>query len=287
MIVILFLFSVISYCLWQKQELKKFEISEYQVTNEKVNHSFRIVVISDLHSFSYGKRNERLFQAIQSQDPDLILVPGDLIVSAQVEKYEIAEVLMRRLTALAPVVLSNGNHESRVEMPESEFYHSYRQYQKKLERNGVRILNNRTMVLQIKGNAVSVSGLEIPLSSYRKGRKPYLKPDFIDLALGRADAGHLQILLAHNPSFAEQYAAWGADLTFCGHNHGGLVRIPGIGSLISPQLELFPKYDAGEYTVLGRKVFVSRGLGTHTFHIRIFNRAQLMSVLVQPGKPQK
>lgn len=91
-----------------------------------------------------------------------------------------------------------------------------------------------------------------------------------------------QVLLAHNPRYAKEYADWGADLTFCGHNHGGLIRIPGVGSLISPQFQWFPKYDAGAFDFEGKKVIVSRGLGTHTFHIRIFNRAELVFMVIKP-----
>ena len=91
-----------------------------------------------------------------------------------------------------------------------------------------------------------------------------------------------QILLAHNPAYAPHYASWGADVAFCGHNHGGLIRIPGVGSLVSPQMTLFPQYDAGEFEINGRHVIVSRGLGTHTFHIRVFNRAQLLAVEFLP-----
>ena len=93
-----------------------------------------------------------------------------------------------------------------------------------------------------------------------------------------------QILLAHNPAYASAYAAWGADVAFCGHNHGGLIRIPGLGSLISPQFTWFPKYDAGMFQLGNTAIVVSRGLGTHTFHIRIFNRAELLSVKFVPGE---
>lgn len=97
----------------------------------------------------------------------------------------------------------------------------------------------------------------------------HCREHFIQEALGEAKKDAVQILLAHNPMFAKEYADWGADITVCGHTHGGLVRIPGIGSVISPQFELFPKYDAGEFEFDGKKVYVSKGLGTHTFHIRV------------------
>ena len=163
-------------------------------------------------------------------------------------------------------------------------YADFQQYFGQLKRSGIRVLNNQSCKITICGTLVRISGLELPLSSYKKGKKPHLEKDFIKRHLGAApDAdGRLQILLAHHPAFAEQYADWGADLTVCGHNHGGLICIPGLGSVVSPQFMLFPKYDAGEFCVHGRKIYISRGLGTHTFHIRIFNRAELVVITVNP-----
>ena len=54
------------------------------------------------------------------------------------------------------------------------------------------------------------------------------------------------------------------------------MRFPKIGSILSPQLLLFPKYDGGAYEVFGKKIYVSKGLGTHTFHIRILDRAEVL-----------
>lgn len=271
------------YLIWQRQELKKFQTTHYEMPTSKVNKEIKIVVISDLHSFSYGAGNEPLLQAIRKAAPDLILIPGDLIVTAMPEKYGIALSFVRQLCAFGvPILCSNGNHESRAELPQSDSHAAYRQYRSQLEQSGVQILNNRSCDLTVNQTQIRVSGLELPLYSYKKGKKPYLEEGFIRRHLGTASKGRLQILLAHHPAFAEQYAAWGADLTVCGHNHGGLVCVPGIGSVISPQFVPFPKYDAGEFTVDGKKVYISRGLGTHTFHIRICNRAELVVLTVRP-----
>ena len=96
-----------------------------------------------------------------------------------------------------------------------------------------------------------------------------LPQDYLEKTLPEQTEDTFQVLLAHNPRYAKEYADWGADLTFCGHNHGGLIRIPGVGSLISPQFQWLPKYDAGAF-------------GTHTFHIRIFNRAELVFMVIKP-----
>ncbi|MDE7311798.1 MAG: metallophosphoesterase [Eubacterium sp.] len=274
---------VIIYLLWQRQELTKFQVTQYEMESIQASGEIKIAVVSDLHCFTYGKGNERLLQAVKNAAPDLILIPGDLIVTAKTQKYGIALDFARALCTLSvPVFFSNGNHESKAGLADSDSYLAYQQYERKLRQYGVKVLNNESCELSVRGTAIRVSGVELPLSCYKKGRKPVLEEGGLSCLLGTASKRHLQILLAHHPAFAEQYAAWGADLAVCGHNHGGLVSIPGLGSIVSPQFVPFPKYDAGEFTVDGRKIYISRGLGTHTFHIRVFNRAELLFITVKP-----
>lgn len=61
--------------------------------------------------------------------------------------------------------------------------------------------------------------------------------------------------------YSDAYSRWGADLTFSGHVHGGMVRFPLIGGLLSPERRFFPKYDAGKYKVNGKELIVNRGPG--------------------------
>ena len=76
----------------------------------------------------------------------------------------------------------------------------------------------------------------------------------------------------------DAYLGWGADLVLSGHLHGGLVRIPGFCGIVTPQGFLFPKY-SGEMTREGdQTVIVSRGLGTHTLNIRLFNMPELIVI---------
>ena len=83
------------------------------------------------------------------------------------------------------------------------------------------------------------------------------------------------ILLAHNPNFIDSYAKWGADLTLSGHIHGGMVRIPFLGGVFSPDTVLFPKYSSGLYEVDGKKLIVSRGLGRGVRGFRFFNKPEI------------
>lgn len=70
------------------------------------------------------------------------------------------------------------------------------------------------------------------------------------------------------------YGKYNPDLILSGHLHGGLVRLPFLGGLVSPRYR-FPKQDAGIYKHGNAALFISRGLGSHTIPLRAFNRAEL------------
>lgn len=266
--------------LWQHLELKKFQITSYEYRTKKITQSVKFAVVADLHAHVYGRDNDILIQKIKEQKPDIILVPGDMIVSRYPETYETAYQTFEKLTEIAPVYFSNGNHESRVSKVPVMQTEAFLEYENRVRKLGVHILNNASEEVILHGGKFCISGLEIPLECYGKGSYEPLPEHFIRDVLGDAKQDSVQILMAHNPMFAKEYADWGADITVCGHTHGGLVRIPGIGSVISPQFELFPKYDVGEFEFDGKKVYVSKGLGTHTFHIRVFDRAEVLMIRI-------
>ena len=82
---------------------------------------------------------------------------------------------------------------------------------------------------------------------------------YVEEKLGKCPEGEV-LLIAHNPFFGEAYAEWGADYTFSGHVHGGIVRLFGV-AMLSPERKFFPKYAKGVYDFGGRKLLVSAGLG--------------------------
>ena len=105
-----------------------------------------------------------------------------------------------------------------------------------------------------------------------------MSTEYIYQKLGLTEKDCFTILVAHTPAYIKEYSEWGADLIICGHYHGGFVRIPFLGGVISPQLKLFPKYSGGKYNVNNTDVIVSRGLGSHTLPFRIFNTPELIVV---------
>ena len=106
-----------------------------------------------------------------------------------------------------------------------------------------------------------------------------MEQGYLQGLLGNARKDNYVILLAHNPDFFSEYARWGADLTISGHVHGGIARVPFWGKgVISPSLRLFPEYDGGIFEQGGAKMLLSRGLGTHTIPVRLFNPGELWVV---------
>lgn len=83
---------------------------------------------------------------------------------------------------------------------------------------------------------------------YKKLSRREMKVSYLNSLLGRPSSDEYNILIAHNPDYFKAYAAWGADLVLSGHVHGGIMRLPVLGGVLSPSLRLFPRYDGGLYT---------------------------------------
>ena len=118
------------------------------------------------------------------------------------------------------------------------------------------------------------------MKKYRRfsRKKPTLED--MEEALGSAEKGVFNLLMAHNPMYFEAYKEWGADLTLSGHLHGGYLRLPLLGGIISPQCQIFPKYDRGLFEEKGRYMEVSAGLGNHLWFERVGNPAEISVVKV-------
>ena len=157
------------FVLWQHLELKKFQITFYEYRTKKITQSVKFAVVADLHAHVYGRDNDILIQKIKEQKPDIILVPGDMIVSRYPETYETAYQTFEKLTEIAPVYFSNGNHESRVSKVPVMQTEEFLEYENRVRKLGVHILNNASEEVILHGGKFCISGLEIPLECYGKG----------------------------------------------------------------------------------------------------------------------
>lgn len=244
----------------------------------------RIVFLSDLHNHTYGRENCRLIREIQRQKADLIMVGGDMLVGKRGVPFVAARSFMKEIADVAPVYCANGNHEQRMKEECHIYGNSYTEYKNALMSLGIHMLENENRRMVINGRSLAIAGLELPLQQYGHLSPAPVSASDITERIGTSSRDAFQILLAHNPAHISLYRDWGADLTLAGHLHGGLVRIPFRRGLISPQLQLFPKFSGGHTSANGKHMIVSRGLGCHTFQIRLFNTPEIVVVdLVCPA----
>ena len=61
----------------------------YEILSSKITDPIRIVQLTDLHNSEFGTDNRRLIERVEEQEPDLILMTGDMLNSSD-ENTDIA-----------------------------------------------------------------------------------------------------------------------------------------------------------------------------------------------------
>lgn len=242
------------------------EISRYEVNSKKLPESFdgfKIVQLSDLHGAEFGEDGMELVDKVGSLEPDMIALTGDFVTDegdlAAVEK------LAARLVKLCPVYFVSGNHEFGSGLAVK--------VRNILERAGVKYLSNEYLTISRGEDGILLGGVEDPLAY-----ADMLSPDELAQKMNDAAPDAFKILLGHRNYWMTEYPELPVDLIFCGHAHGGLIRIPGVGGLIGTDRRLFPDFDAGQFNNGRYTLIVSRGLGNSVPIPRIFNRPEIVCV---------
>ena len=267
------------YCLIEMiRELRDFRVTKYRICSQKLNgikREKKIIFLSDLHNRMYGEENERLLESIRNQHPDLILIGGDILVRKDGNSYDKTVHFLAKLPGICPVYCANGNHEQKLKELPDKYEQSYEEYKKALTASGIHMLENASETVKLEEVPVKLSGLEIPLGAYARFGKKELSLKEITDRIGEHGDDY-QILLAHHPGYMKEYLAYGADLILGGHYHGCVVQLPWIGGVISTNFTLFPKYSGGIYPEGEQTAVVSRGLGTHSVPLRLWNWPELI-----------
>lgn len=267
--------------------MKKLDVTEYIIETDKFKKNFtgfKFVMLSDLHSNVYNINLHDVNDIIKAEHPDAVLIAGDMFNS---KKNDDVNDVANYLVALAkryPVFYAFGNHEYRMKMNPQMYGYGFYELCRLLSNSGVCFLQDETVFLEKHGEKIALTGVEID-SVFYKMKHPVMGAGLMEKHLGIADKSLFNILIAHNPEYFRNYAVWGADLTLSGHIHGGIVRIPGLGGLISTTRKILPEYDEGLYeSKSGRHMIIGRGLGTHTVNLRINNRPEVVIVKVLAKK---
>lgn len=272
---------------------KHIEIKEYTLTFTNLPASFdgcRLGFMADFHNDIIGEKNKDILEAIKREHYDYLLCAGDMIVGSDNGHFAF-ENAVSFLTSLAdelPVYYSLGNHEERMRkfLSAAKDYSILDEYKNRISdisehiNHFVMLLDNENCIIKRGQDKITITGFSLPIDYYKRWwNRKTLMVGAMREAVQRVDG--FRILLAHNPIFFQTYNAFGSDLVLSGHLHGGLMVIPFLGGVISPEYTLFPKYDFGYFQESKSQMIVSRGLGAHTLPIRINNRPEIVSITLK------
>lgn len=281
---ILVIVCFVAVCIISYIENRRLVVTRYELWASKlpkVFDGFRIVQLSDLHNASFGDKNEELVKEIAKLKPDIILITGDVIVGKPGKDVSFAADTMNALVSIAPVYFSLGNHELRASIYEDIYGDMWQDFYNRLDKK-ITVLRDERILIERDGDCMALYGLDLTPELYKRFKHTPMKKDYLTNLFGECEKGMYHIFMAHNPDYFKQYADWGADLTFSGHVHGGMIQVPMLGGAVSPMVHFFPKYDKGLFEHLGKYMILSGGLGNHTFKFRVNNLPEIILVTLNP-----
>ncbi|WP_214785335.1 metallophosphoesterase [Exiguobacterium sp. s183] len=255
-------------------------VQTYEVISEKLSadESLRIVLLSDLHSASYGYKQSILIDQVRAQKPDLIVMPGDLI-----DRYrspEPAFELVEGLAGIAPMYFVTGNHE--IDDSDDYIRHDAKNVFRSL---GVTVLENEWEPITVNGIELVIGGLEDPLRTYAENIYGSWETDVTTAMQDFDSTNTFNLLLSHRAEMVDTYADLPFDLVLSGHAHGGQVRIPYLlNGLFAPDQGFFPKYAGGLYEHETFTHVIGRGFN-YSFNVpRIYNPPEIVVIDVHGKK---
>ncbi len=309
------IFSVLALVIFLKKcsdrERNQLRLESYCFRSGKIKRAHCFLFLTDVHEKEFGEKNEELLRRIRALRPDFILLGGDLVVChkrrSERDRVRKSVRLLRALGREFPVYLALGNHEERLfekagwrgryfraEYPRREHAKS-REKAALFERGlgAVRLLDKETVLPEGELSDLSLSGVSLPMEYYRplpfRKKKP-LSPAELRRAAGFPEdgaKGRYHIFLLHTPLYDEEAVRSGADLVLSGHLHGGTIRLPLIGGVMTPQYRLFVKKVSGLFPLRGGNLVISRGIGTHTVNIRLNNPPELSLITLLPEREEE
>jgi len=195
----------------------------------------RLLHVSDIHVERASPRERELNRLIESLQPDIIVFTGDFVnityTHDQQSKADIRAII-REWHAPLGVYCVPGTPVVEPLTRVMEFVEGL---------DNLKLLANRWVTVETPNGALHILGMVTTHD---------LKTDREALArlMRSAPEGGLKLLLAHSPDIAPEASKAGFDLYLCGHTHGGQIRVPFFGALLTSS-QLGKRFEMGRYQV--------------------------------------
>lgn len=207
---------------------------------------FKIALITDIHlgtKFVDLKKLARIVKIVNSKNPDLIVICGDLDAkSISKEKYSTTQIanILKNLKSKHGVIAVMGNHDY---VPPSVVKNIY-------QKSNIILLENEDYYFSHNAKTLRIVGFKDLW---------YFKSNPIQV-VGMKDKTTPTVVLTHNPDYFPKMPNF-VSLTLSGHTHGGEIVLPFIGSFFIPS-EYGQRYRNGYIIENNKHLFVSRGVAT-------------------------
>jgi predicted MPP superfamily phosphohydrolase len=193
----------------------------------------RVLHLSDLHMTAGQRSKQEWVASLAELQPDLVVDTGDNLAG-----HDAVPGTLRALEPLldlpgAFVMASNDYYAPRPKNPLKYFKGDHKRvhgdelpWRDLLAARGWIDLTNARGELTVSGRRIAFAGVD----------DSHLRRDRYDLVAGPADpTADVRIGLAHSPEprVLDRFAADGHDLLLCGHTHGGQLRVPFYGALVT------------------------------------------------------
>jgi len=222
------------------------EVNEKRLRLERLPPQFdglAIAHISDLHYTGRMTRDfyDQVVDETNALGADLIAITGDILDKPHCLEW-VAPTL-GRLRAPLGVYVILGNHDKR--LPDTPAV------RRALADAGMVDLGGRWQSVACRGARLVLAGNEHPWFGPR--------PQAAERPGGANHSEELSIALSHTPDQIQWARSLGFDVMLAGHNHGGQIRIPIVGPIVSPSM-YGVKYASGLFYEPPTMLHVSRGI---------------------------
>ncbi|MWV46882.1 metallophosphoesterase [Paenibacillus sp. HJL G12] len=252
--------------LWEPRQL---EVTRLTLRCPRLPAAFDGLVLaqfSDLHLGFHSRESDisQLAEAIDGESPDMILFTGDTVDSGTDALPKYLPLLSSMQAGLGKFAIL-GNHDYLVH-PDYVV--------EMLATAGFSVLRNEHKLVKHQGGTIAVVGLDDQIMG---------RPD-PEQGLHGVPEGLFTLLMMHEPDYADTAALYPFDLQFSGHSHGGQVRLPFLGAMLTPPGS--KKYIMGAYAIGDRSMplYVNRGIGETHLPIRFLCKPELTIFTLRAGR---
>ena len=208
----------------------------------------RLLHLTDLHVERISSRERTVVKLVEKLAPDLIVLTGDYLNLSYVEEERAQSEARDLLSALCgagrcPCFAVTGSPPVDLAGVVPEVFHGL----------PITWLVDETTEVRIRDHALRIAGLTCTRDRSRD--VPRLRR-----LISTDTPRPFTLLLYHSPDLMPEAAELGIDLYLCGHTHGGQIRLPLFGALITSS-DFWKRYEMGRYRQDGTTLYVNRGLG--------------------------